>query len=74
MEFVMPQLTEIKVKSLKPQDKPYRVFDEKGLYMEAPPSGGKLWRFKYRFNGKEKRLAFGQWPEEKWFPKFGQVL
>jgi hypothetical protein len=36
MEFVMSQLTELKVKSLKPQDKPYRVFDEKGLYMEAP--------------------------------------
>jgi hypothetical protein len=39
------------------------MFDEKGLYLEISPTGSKLWRWKYRFNGKEKRLFFGAWPE-----------
>ena len=45
------------------RDKPIRLFDEGGLYLEISPSGGKLWRLKYRFGGKEKRLAFGAYPE-----------
>jgi len=44
-------------------DKPYRLHDEKGLYLEVSPSGGKWWRFKYRFGGKEKRLSLGVYPE-----------
>jgi hypothetical protein len=43
--------------------KPFRVFDGAGLYLEVQPSGSKLWRLKYRFAGKEKRLALGAWPE-----------
>ena len=43
----------------KPRDKNYRLYDEKGLYLEVTKSGGKLWRLKYRFGGKEKRLAIG---------------
>ena len=41
----------------KPRDKNYRLYDEKGLYLEVTKAGGKLWRLKYRFGGKEKRLA-----------------
>lgn len=45
-----------------PTDKPYRLADAAGLYLEVSPAGGKLWRWKYRFAGKEKRLAFGTYP------------
>jgi len=44
-------------------DKPYRVSDEKGLYLEVHPNGSKYWRMKYRVHGKEKRLAVGVYPD-----------
>jgi integrase len=47
----------------KPAVKPYRLFDGKGLYLEVSPSAAKYWRVKYRFGGKEKRLALGVYPE-----------
>ncbi|MDR2506736.1 MAG: integrase arm-type DNA-binding domain-containing protein [Candidatus Accumulibacter sp.] len=56
-------LTDTAVKNAKPADKPVRMFDGGGLYLEISPAGGKLWRFKYRIEGKEKRLAFGAYPE-----------
>jgi Arm DNA-binding domain len=43
-------------------DKPYKLSDASGLYLEVDPSGGKYWRFKYRFEGKEKRLSLGVYP------------
>lgn len=46
-----------------PTDRPYvRLADSLGLYLEVTARGSKLWRWKYRFEGKEKRLAFGQYP------------
>ncbi len=56
-------LTDMKVQKVKPKDKPFSLFDGGGLYLLITPSGGKLWRFKYRFNNKEKKLAFGSYPE-----------
>lgn len=56
-------LTEIKIKSVIPGEKPYRLADEHGLYLEVAPSGGKWWRLKYRFAGKEKRISLGVHPE-----------
>lgn len=56
-------LTDPKVKAAKPRQKAYRLFDGRGLYIEITPSGGRLWRFKYRIAGKEKRLALGAYPE-----------
>lgn len=56
-------LTAVDVKNAKPQDKPYRLADEKGLYLEVTPSGGRYWRLKYRIQGKEKRLALGVFPD-----------
>jgi len=56
-------LTNAAVKAAKPKDKPTRLFDEKGLYLEVSPAGGKWWRFKYRFDGKEKRLSMGVYPD-----------
>lgn len=56
-------LTDIEIKKAKPSSKPIRMFDGGGLYLEVATSGGKLWRFKYRFNGKEKRQALGTYPD-----------
>lgn len=47
----------------KTTDRPYKLADAGGLYLEVAPSGGKWWRFKYRFRGKEKRLSLGVYPE-----------
>ncbi len=55
-------LTDTAIRSAKPADKPVRMFDGNGLYLEITPPGGKLWRLKYRFGGKEKRLALGAYP------------
>lgn len=46
----------------KPQQKPYRIADGNGMYLEVIPSGSKYWRLKYRWLGKEKRLALGVYP------------
>lgn len=56
-------LTDVEIRKAKPGSKPIRLFDGNGLYLEISPSGGKLWRFKYRIDGKEKRLALGSYPE-----------
>ncbi len=57
------KLTAIALKNAKPKDKIYRLFDGGGLYLEITPAGGTYWRYKYRFNGKEKRMAFGVYPD-----------
>ncbi len=56
-------LTDVTIRNARPGDKPVRMFDGGGLYLEVSPAGGKLWRLKYRFDGKEKRLALGAYPE-----------
>ena len=56
-------LSATEIRKTKPKDKLYRLTDEKGLYLEVHPAGGMYWRLKYRFAGKEKRLAFGVYPE-----------
>jgi integrase len=56
-------LSDTKIRKVKPTEKPYKVADEKGLHLLVSPSGGKLWRMKYRFNGKEKLLSFGSYPD-----------
>ncbi|MGB8414995.1 tyrosine-type recombinase/integrase [Paraburkholderia sp.] len=55
-------LTDLAIKNAKPRNKVYRVYDSKGLYLEVAPGGSKLWRLKYRFDGKEKRISLGQYP------------
>ena len=59
----MPQLTEAKLRAIKVSGKVERYHDQRGLYLELSAAGGKLWRWKYHFDGKEKRMAFGSWPE-----------
>jgi integrase len=55
-------LTDTAVRSAKPRQKPYKLSDSGGLFLLMQPSGGKLWRWKYRFQGKEKKLALGTYP------------
>lgn len=56
-------LTDIKIKQAKPRERPYKISDERGLYLEVAPAGGKWWRLKYRIEGKEKRLSLGVYPD-----------
>lgn len=56
-------LTVTEAKNAKPHGKTRRLFDSGGLYLEVSPRGNKWWRFKYRHQGKEKRLALGVFPE-----------
>jgi integrase len=59
---IMP-LTDVKIAKAKPQKKPQTMFDGGGLYLLITPTGGKLWRFKYRLEGKGQLLALGAYPE-----------
>jgi hypothetical protein len=56
-------LTGIEIRKAKPQEKPCKLADGKGLYLLVKPSGGKLWRFDYRFGDKRKTLALGVYPD-----------
>jgi integrase len=56
-------LTDIKIRNAKRGAKPYKLYDERGLFLLVQPSGGKLWRLKYRFLGKEKKLSLGIYPD-----------
>lgn len=56
-------LTDIVIRNAKPIDKPIRMYDSGGLYLELAPAGGKWWRLKYRFDKKEKRLSLGVYPD-----------
>ncbi len=55
-------LSDLKVRKLKIKDKPYKLADMDGLYIYVSPSGSKLWRMSYRFEGKQKTLSFGKYP------------
>lgn len=56
-------LTDVVCKNAKPKEKAYKLSDAQGMYLEIQPSGSRYWRMKYRFGGKEKRLALGVYPE-----------
>jgi integrase len=55
-------LTELAIKHLKPKPKPYRIADGGGLCLEVSTAGGKLWRWRYYYQGKEQMLALGKYP------------
>lgn len=55
-------LSDTAIRKAKPADKVQRLFDGNGLYLEISPAGGRYWRLKYRYLGKEKRLAIGVYP------------
>ena len=64
MPKIITPLSDTQVKNAKRKDKPYKLFDGGGLYLEVTTIGSKLWRMKFKqANGKEGRLAFGSYPE-----------
>src|SRR5271168_678024 len=56
-------LTDTAVRRAAAKKKPYKMYDSGGLFLLITPSGGKWWRFKYRFNNKEKLLSLGTYPD-----------
>jgi integrase len=56
-------LSDAKIRRTKPPDKQLKLFDGNGLFLLITPQGGRYWRFKYRFDGKEKLLALGTYPQ-----------
>lgn len=60
---LLMELTDIAIRRSKPSEKPYKLADGKGLYLLVNPSGGKLWRWKYRYQDKERLMALGAYRE-----------
>ncbi|MES2983968.1 MAG: integrase arm-type DNA-binding domain-containing protein [Pseudomonadota bacterium] len=56
-------LNQLKIQNAKPKEKPYKLGDSGGLYLYVTPTGGRCWRFKYRWLNKEKVLSFGLYPD-----------
>lgn len=56
-------LTRAQIEAVRPREKPVKLFDGRGLYLEVAPSGGRWWRFKYRLAGKERRVSLGVYPD-----------
>ena len=56
-------LSDTSIRNAKAQGKALKLFDGGGLFLLVSPAGGKLWRLKYRFQGKEKLLAIGAYPD-----------
>jgi hypothetical protein len=56
-------LTDTEIRKSKPTDQAHRLPDGRGLFLFITPTGGKLWRFKYRHEGKQKLMALGQYPD-----------
>ncbi len=57
------RLNDVAVRKAKPDTRSYKMSDGGGMYLEVMPNGSKYWRLKYRFGGKEKRLALGVYPD-----------
>ena len=56
-------LSVAQIRATRAGEKPVRLYDERGLYLEVATTGGRWWRFKYRFEGKEKLLSMGTYPD-----------
>lgn len=59
----MPTLTTLAIQAAKPAEKPYKLPDGAGLYLLITPAGGKLWNWRYKLDGREKKLAIGPFPD-----------
>jgi hypothetical protein len=63
MPKLAERLTDIKVKTAKPKEKPYKLAAGRGLHLLVKTDGSKHWQFRFRFDGKENTLAIGRYPE-----------
>jgi len=59
----MPTLSDTQIRNAKPGERPLRLYDDRGLYLEVSPRGGKWWRLKYSFEGKARLLSLGTYPD-----------
>ena len=59
----MAFLSDTRIRAAKPMERPYKLFDERGLYLLVTPSGNRLWRLRYRMGALEKLLALGAYPD-----------
>lgn len=57
-------LSAVKFNAARPKANPYKLSDASGLYLLAQPTDGRLWRMNYRFDGKQRTLSFGPYPDE----------
>jgi len=67
-------LTAVACKQAQPAEKPYKLYDAQGLYLLINPTGTKYWRYKYRWQGKEKALSLGVYPETSLSDARNQLL
>ncbi len=58
-------LSDSSVRTLKPKEKSFKVYDRDGLFLLVNPNGSKLWRWRYRFGGKEKLMAIGEYRSDR---------
>jgi hypothetical protein len=56
-------LTETRLRSARPRERPYKLFDERGLFLLVTPAGGRLWRFRYKLSAIEKLISLGAYPD-----------
>jgi integrase len=63
LEVVSMRLTDIQIKRIKPETKPYKASDGGGLFLWVTPSGGKIWRWTYGHEGRAKLMTFGKYPD-----------
>lgn len=56
-------LTELKVRNAKPKEKPYKLLDDRGLYLLVSPSGSRLWLLRYTLHGRENMHGLGAYPD-----------
>ena len=56
-------LTDVMIRRAKPKEKAYRISDGGSMFLRVTPAGGKLWRWAYLYEGKEKLMSFGRYPD-----------
>jgi len=59
----VPALSELKIRNAKPRERAYKIFDERGLFLLVTPTGGRLWRLRYRIGNLEKLISLGAYPD-----------
>jgi integrase len=59
----VPAVSELKIRNAKPRERAYKIFDERGLFLLVTPTGGRLWRLRYRIGNLEKLISLGAYPD-----------
>jgi hypothetical protein len=59
----MSSLSEAIVRCAKPRERPYKFYDERGLFLLVSPGGARMWRFRYQFGKLEKQISLGLYPD-----------